>query len=51
VDADGNGQLSLPEIQDFHGRIFKAVDGNGDSSVDMQEIESFFHGGSEDTSD
>lgn len=47
VDADG--ALSLTEIQDFHGRIFKAVDENGDGKVEMTEIESFFHG-DEDTS-
>ena len=32
------------EVQDFIGRIFNAVDENGDGSVDMEEIRSFFHG-------
>ena len=44
VDADGDGALSLAEVQDFHGRIFNSVDENGDGSVEMEEIESFFHG-------
>jgi Ca2+-binding EF-hand superfamily protein len=44
VDADGDGALSLAEVQDFHARIFKAVDENGDGSVEIEEIESFFHG-------
>jgi len=43
VDADGDGALSLTEIQDFHARIFKAVDQNGDGKVEMTEIETFFH--------
>jgi hypothetical protein len=43
VDADGDGALSLTEVQDFHGRIFNAVDENGDGAVEMEEIESFFH--------
>jgi len=41
VDADGDGALSLAEIQDFHARIFKAVDENGDGKVEMTEIEAF----------
>jgi EF hand len=44
VDADGDGALSLAEVQDFHGRIFNALDENGDGGVEMEEIESFFHG-------
>jgi Ca2+-binding EF-hand superfamily protein len=44
VDADGDGALSLAEVQEFHGRIFNSVDENGDGNVDMEEIESFFHG-------
>src|SRR5688572_18134110 len=47
VDSDGDGALSLVEIQEFHGRIFEAVDGNGDGRVDMEEIGSFFHGAPE----
>ena len=44
VDADGDGALSLAEIQDFHGRIFRAIDKNKDGKVEMIEIELFFHG-------
>ena len=44
VDTDGDGALSLPEIQEFHARIFVAVDENGDGRVDMEEIAAFFHG-------
>lgn len=44
VDADGDGALSLSEIQDVHARIFRAVDQNGDGKVEMTEIEAFFHG-------
>ena len=44
VDADGDSALSLTEVQDFHERIFRAVDENNDGMVEMEEIESFFHG-------
>ena len=44
VDADGDGALSLAEVQDFHSRIFKAVDQNKDGRAEMTEIETFFHG-------
>ncbi|RWD49876.1 MAG: EF-hand domain-containing protein [Mesorhizobium sp.] len=49
VDADGDGVLSQTEVQDFIGRIFNAVDENGDDSVDREEIRSFFHGGADET--
>jgi hypothetical protein len=51
VDADGDGALSLAEVQDFHGRIFNAVDENGDGSVELKEIESFFHGSSDEAAE
>ncbi len=51
VDGDGDGAISLAEVQDFHGRIFNAVDENGDGSVELTEIESFFHGSSEEARD
>ena len=51
VDADGDGALSLTEVQDFHGRIFDAIDENGDGGVEMEEIESFFHGSSRESSE
>ncbi len=51
ADADGDGALSLQEIQDFHARIFKGVDGNADGRVDMEEIQIFFHGRADDRMD
>ena len=44
VDGDGDGALSLEEVQDFHARIFAAVDADSDGLVDMDEILAFFHG-------
>ena len=44
VDAATGCVFSLAEVQDFHGRIFKAVDQNKDGRVEMTEIETFFHG-------
>jgi hypothetical protein len=43
--------LSLAEVQDFHGRIFNAIDENGDGGVEMGEIEAFFHGSSREPSE
>ena len=51
VDADGDGALSVAEVQDFHGRIFKAVDQNKDGRVEMTEIETFFHGSKTESED
>ena len=48
VDADGDGELSLAEVQDFQARIFNALDDDGDGGVSMDEIESFFHGTGDD---
>ncbi|MEI9425328.1 EF-hand domain-containing protein [Mesorhizobium sp. Cs1299R1N1] len=45
IDTNGDGALSQTEVQDFIGRIFNAVDEDGDESVDMQELQSFSHGG------
>lgn len=42
VDADGDGALSLQEVNGFHARVFNAVDENGDGSIDMSEIREFF---------
>lgn len=44
MDADGDGALSQTEVQDFVGRIFNAVDENGDDSVEMDEIRAFLYG-------
>ncbi|MCA0018812.1 MULTISPECIES: EF-hand domain-containing protein [unclassified Mesorhizobium] len=44
MDADGDGALSHSEIQDVIGRIFDAVDENGDGRIDLEEIQSFSQG-------
>jgi Ca2+-binding EF-hand superfamily protein len=44
MDADGDGALSQGEVQDVIGRIFDAIDENGDGNIDMEEIQSFSHG-------
>ncbi|WP_274425662.1 EF-hand domain-containing protein [Chelativorans sp. YIM 93263] len=56
VDANGDGALSIDEVNDFHGRIFNAIDEDGNGSVTMSEIRGFFRGGAygvdgDDTSD
>jgi len=51
VDADGDGALTIDEINDFHARIFNAVDQDGDGGVTMEEIEAFFHGSQDRGSD
>ena len=45
MDADGNGTLSLQEVQDAHARIFAHMDANDDDEVTKGEIKAFFHGG------
>jgi hypothetical protein len=44
IDSDGDGALSLQEVQNFHARIFNAVDENGDGRVTSEDIQTFFHG-------
>ena len=46
LDTDGDGALSLEEVQTAHARIFKAVDANKDGKVTLDEIQIFFRGGS-----
>lgn len=41
ADADGNGALSLQEVQTIHERIFNAVDADDDGEVTMEEMQSF----------
>lgn len=47
ADANGDGELTIEEINDFHERIFNAVDRDGDGGVTPDEIRGFFHGGRE----
>jgi hypothetical protein len=41
ADTDGDGALSLEEVQAVHARIFKAVDTDGDGKVTLDEMRSF----------
>jgi hypothetical protein len=41
---DGDGQISLPEFQGAHERIFKAMDRNKDGHVTQEEMQAFMHG-------
>jgi len=41
VDADGDGGLSLDEIQDAHARIFNHADTDGDGQLTMEEMRAF----------
>jgi hypothetical protein len=45
MDADGNGSLSLQEVQDAHARIFAHMDANDDGEVTKGEIRAFFRAG------
>jgi Ca2+-binding EF-hand superfamily protein len=46
LDTDGDGALSLEEVQTAHARIFKTVDANKDGKVTLEEMQMFFRGGS-----
>jgi Ca2+-binding EF-hand superfamily protein len=45
MDTDGNGALSLEEVQAVHERIFRAVDEDDDGQVTPEEIQAFMRGG------
>jgi EF hand len=46
MDTDGDGALSLEEVQAAHARIFKVIDADKDGKVTPSEAEIFFRGGS-----
>lgn len=45
MDANGDGSLSLEEVQEAHARIFAHMDADDDDQVTKKEIKSFFKGG------
>jgi hypothetical protein len=47
MDTDGDGALSLEEMQAVHARMFAAMDGNDDGRVTPEEMEGFMHGDKE----
>ena len=46
IDTDGDGALSLEEVQTAHAKIFKVIDADKDGKVTPTEAEMFFRGGS-----
>ena len=46
MDNDGDGALSLEEVQAAHAKIFKVIDADKDGKVTPTEAEMFFRGGS-----
>ncbi len=45
MDADGDGPLTLEEVQEIHARIIRHVDADDDGKVTPDEIRAFFHRG------
>lgn len=45
LDTDGDGGLSLEEIQAVHERFFNAIDADGDDRVTLEEMQGFMRGG------
>jgi Ca2+-binding EF-hand superfamily protein len=44
MDSDGDGTISLQELQAAHERIFRAMDANKDGRLTLEEIQAFMHG-------
>ena len=44
MDTDGDGALSLEEVQSVHARIFKAMDADKNGKVTLEEIQRFMSG-------
>ena len=42
MDVDGDGALSLEEVQSVHARMFKAMDADKNGKVTLEEIQQFF---------
>ena len=42
MDTDGDGALSLEEVQSVHARMFKAMDVDKNGKVTLEEIQQFF---------
>jgi len=41
MDTDGDGALSLEEVQSVHARIFKVIDADKNGKVTLEEIQQF----------
>lgn len=51
VDENGDGALSLEEVQAFHARIFRAVDADDDGALTQAEVRDFMTGAPDGTED
>lgn len=45
MDTDGDGALSLEEVQAVHARMFAMIDADGDGTLNAAEIQGFMRGG------
>lgn len=44
IDTDGDGALSLEEVQAVHARMFKAMDADKNGRVTLEEMQQFMRG-------